>query len=168
MTTDPTPEQLDGWAHDIMAMVAEDIAAHRIPLGIRTFSDLHSYVDANEYLLATPCPWGSDASNQDDECGVRFHNDLSDRVQVLLVATADMLAYNLELACSNPQHGHTDERDPRDRKLDYQIPMTCYHCSLPAHWDETIGWYQHDQLGASCWRMEDDPKASPCKPRTAP
>lgn len=157
-------EQLDRWAADIMVMVQEDVDSHRIPRGIRTFSDLHNYVDANEYLLATPCPWGSDAANQDDDCGVRFHNDLSDRVTALLITQADKLMEALKAACVNPKHQHTDERDAQDRRLDYQVPMECHHCGLQAHWDETIGWYQHDELGKPCWRMDDDPNASPCKP----
>ena len=109
-----------------MAMIVDDIAEHRIPLGIRTFSDLHSYVDANEYLLATACPWGSDVATQADDCGVRHHNAVTDRVQALLVATADMLAYDLELACTNDKHTHTEREDPRERALDYEIPMTCH------------------------------------------
>lgn len=161
---EPASEQLDKWAHEIMAMIVDDIAEHRIPLGIRTFSDLHSYVDANEYLLATACPWGSDVATQADDCGVRHHNAVTDRVQALLVATADMLAYDLELACTNDKHTHTEREDPRERALDYEIPMTCHHCYLPAHYDESIGWYQHDETGHPCWRLDDDDQRTACSP----
>lgn len=163
---EPTAEQLDGWAHRILGEVVQDIADHRIPMGVRTFADLHNYVDANEYLLGiADCPWGKDAATQDDEYGVRHHNALADRVSGLLAATADMLTYDLQLKCGNDKHEHTDGDDPNGVPMGYQIPMVCVHCYEPTHYDRTIESYQHDSLEApDCWRITRDPQASPCRP----
>lgn len=162
---EPTAQQLDTWAHDIMRAVVDDIAEHRIPLGVRTFSELHNYVDANEYLLATSCPWGRDVATQADDCGVRYHNDLTERVEGLLVATADALAIDLKGKCTNAKHEHTDDCDPQGLPFNgYRVPMVCYHCQLPAHWDEQLGWYQHDEIGKPCWRLDDDDNRTPCEP----
>lgn len=162
---EPTAEQLDRWAQDIMVGVLDDTADHRIPLGIRTFADLHSYVDANEYLLGTPCPWGSDAATPDDEYGVRHHNALSDRVTVLLEATADALKADLRSKCTNTDHDHTASTDERGRDLDYTVPMICHHCYLPTHYTISTSTYQHDEAGKPCWLNGDrDESDTPCTP----
>ena len=48
------------YAQAIMALVREDIRDGRIPPDVRSFSDLHAYVDANEYAddVGVPQPAG--------------------------------------------------------------------------------------------------------------
>jgi len=163
---EPTTEQLGKWAHEIMGAIVEDIAEHRVPLGLRTFGDLHSYVDANDYLLQTTpaIPWGNDAATQDDPDGNRWINAVTDRVQVLLIATADMLAYELTLACTVESHEHTDHCDISGVELDYLVPMVCSHCYAPTHYDRALETYQHDEPGKPCWLHGDDEQASRCQP----
>jgi hypothetical protein len=50
------------YADRIMAMVHEDMASGTVPRTVRLFTDLHSYVDANDYLTQA----GMDAAADDE------------------------------------------------------------------------------------------------------
>lgn len=172
LTAAPDPAQVIKWARAVMAEITEGIAAHWIPLGLRTFADLHSYQDANMYLIDAAIPWGRDCATESDPDGVRFCNAVEARVTQYLGAVADMLAYDLALKCSNPQHAHMGEDDGMGGRcsLGYELPMTCNHCRVPLHFDDADGSYVHDELGHGCWLAPDpdpsDPnnKATPCTP----
>ncbi len=54
----PTPdrEYVAGFADAIMTMVDEAIAEGAVPANVRGFTDLHSYLDANDFLNDARCP----------------------------------------------------------------------------------------------------------------
>lgn len=45
------------YADRVMVLVDEDIESGQVPADVATFSDLHSHVDANEYLIQTDVPY---------------------------------------------------------------------------------------------------------------
>lgn len=47
----PDAQRVQSYADKIMAMVGSDIAAGIVPAAVASFSALHDYVDANEYVL---------------------------------------------------------------------------------------------------------------------
>lgn len=58
---------VEAWADEIMEDIRNDIASDHFP-GLedaRSFSDLHDYVDANEYLQGANVPWVSNAVGMD-------------------------------------------------------------------------------------------------------
>ena len=49
------------YADRIIIMIAEDITSGAVPLGVRSFTELHDHVDANDYLSQAGVPFGTDA-----------------------------------------------------------------------------------------------------------
>lgn len=64
---------LDELAGEVLRLIAEDVASGVMPWDIYDFSELHNFVDANEYLLATV---GLDMT----EAGNALANAIADRV----------------------------------------------------------------------------------------
>lgn len=52
--------EVSRWADAIIEMIEEDIRTGRVPASVATFSELHDWVDANDYLTQAEIPWGSD------------------------------------------------------------------------------------------------------------
>jgi hypothetical protein len=53
----PTDSKVAAYADQIMREVEDDIAEGTVPVGVGTFTDLHSYLDANDYLEAAGMPY---------------------------------------------------------------------------------------------------------------
>jgi hypothetical protein len=68
------------------------------------------------------------------------------------------------VACRNTQHVHTSNEDAETgAELLFPVPLTCVDCDLAAHWDEAIGWYQHDNPDAAdCFSIARDDRATSC------
>jgi hypothetical protein len=41
----------DAYAAELLNMIREDIASGQVPATVSTFSELHDYVDANDYII---------------------------------------------------------------------------------------------------------------------
>jgi hypothetical protein len=59
------------YADRIMAMIAEDMKqpfpwGKRFPPEVTSFSELHDYCDANDYLAQAGVPWGTDPGAGED------------------------------------------------------------------------------------------------------
>lgn len=74
-TTSPVIKR---WADEVMGHVDDLISEGVAPATLRGWSELHSYVDANDYLMMIP--WGSDIATEDDDLGLRLHNAVADEV----------------------------------------------------------------------------------------
>jgi hypothetical protein len=57
---------VDRWADEIMSMIDDDIdmavssRGDVMPATVASFSELHEYVDANDYLISAEVPWSAD------------------------------------------------------------------------------------------------------------
>lgn len=65
------------YADRILAMVREDmerpsLSIHHIPRDVTSFTELHEYCDANDYLTQAGVPWGTDLGAGED--GVELLN----------------------------------------------------------------------------------------------
>jgi hypothetical protein len=65
------------YADRIMAMIREDMErpfpwGRQIPRDVASFSELHEYCDANDYLTQAKVPWGADPGAGED--GVEMVN----------------------------------------------------------------------------------------------
>jgi hypothetical protein len=79
-------EQIAQYAAEIIDMVDDDIHGGAIPADVTSFVDLHSYVDANCYLIDAEIPWGADIADESDPDGCMPCNQVSDEVSRLLTA----------------------------------------------------------------------------------
>lgn len=48
------------YADRIMAMIREDAERSQVPWDVASFTALHDYLDANDYLTQAGVPWGTD------------------------------------------------------------------------------------------------------------
>ena len=128
----------------------DGIAEGAFPKTVRSFSDLHEHVDANDYLEDHNVPWGTDLSPQsDDPAGVRVVNAVTDRVSELLDAR-----YRAHEMC--PAEAHDRSVDPHtvetgEQNVDADGLLACNDCGVPTFYCDTTGWYHHL-----------DPNAEPC------
>ncbi len=68
-------ETIDHYATQIMVMIGEDIYEGVVPETAISFSELHEYVDANEYMIQADVPW-----DPDDEPTQAFYVAVQDEV----------------------------------------------------------------------------------------
>lgn len=68
------------------------------------------------------------------------------------------------VACRNTQHVHVAHEDPATGlELPFAVPLICIDCGLAAHWDDALGWYQHDNPEASdCFSIHREKGATHC------
>jgi hypothetical protein len=67
--------------------------------------------------------------------------------------------------CGNPLHDHTTDVDDGGVIVEARVAMLCNGCRLPAHWDEGVGDYRHDDPDpdAVCFLIQDNTGGSPCQ-----
>lgn len=70
------------YADKAMTMIDADIASGQVPATVRSFSELHDYVDANEYL--EDVPWGTDLPGGNDPMYLVI--EVSDEISARLAA----------------------------------------------------------------------------------
>ncbi len=68
--------------------------------------------------------------------------------------------------CGNPLHDHTTDVDANGLTVQTLVAMRCNDCGLPAHWDEGIRDYRHDDPDPDtvCFLIQDNTGGSACVP----
>ena len=79
------PELVRRYADAIMIAIKADMDAGIVPRSVSTFTELHDYVDANEYAVQAGVPWGSDPE------ALRYGNDGYALVNAVESAVSAML-----------------------------------------------------------------------------
>lgn len=81
MTTNGTmtPEIRDRYADEIWVSINEDMLEGRVNKRAASFSELHEYVDANEYMIQADVPWNPD-SEQTQDAYVAVQDEITDRL----------------------------------------------------------------------------------------
>lgn len=128
------------YADQIMTAIDEDIAEGVVPGSVASFTDLHDYVDANEYLLNIEVPWGADDPSGTDEVWNAVTAEVNRRL-----SASDRKRCTLG-ACNYPQHDHEEVDESGEPQ-----PMLCHDCHQPTHYDSKVEQYRHD-----------DPQAAAC------
>jgi hypothetical protein len=88
-------EAVNRWADEIMVMIDEDIdfaVSHRgdvMPHTVSSFSELHEYVDANDYFIQAEVPWSIDDQDVTNAVGDEVTRRLAARTAVKY--TADLV-----------------------------------------------------------------------------
>lgn len=80
MTINPNTYDVEGAAQAVFADILASIRNGEVPANVRTFTDLHDHVDANEYVQEVP--WGTDLPAGSDPYALV--NAVTDRVNALL------------------------------------------------------------------------------------
>ncbi|MCL7456403.1 hypothetical protein M8I35_04325 [Micromonospora sp. MSM11] len=129
-------EQMRRYAATILAAIDNDIREGTVPTGIGSYVDLHRYLDANDYLIATGVPYDVTQASI----------DLIAALQGLVVARLRQgdRPYCTHDTCAFPTHDHTTAYDPDGHDLSKAQPMRCRHCGQPAHYDARLDDYRHD------------------------
>jgi len=147
----PEPDvHIAGYVAAIMAAIDDDIAEGALPGSVACFADLHDYLDANDYLQAAGVPMPTAAGGLDTVIDVE--EEVSRRL------SAPGRAHCTYGACAYPRHDHTTTQGPDGGDLDEPVAMFCEHCGQPAHYDEKLGRYRHDDPAApDCFLISRDP-----------
>ncbi len=143
--------QVDRYVADIIAAIDGDIAEGALPGSVACFGDLHTYLDANAYLDEAGVPMPTAAGGLD-----------------IIVAVQDEVSRRLSApgrvhctygACAYPRHDHTTTQGPDGGDLDEPVAMFCEHCGQPAHYDEKLRRYRHDDPATpDCFLISRDPR----------
>jgi hypothetical protein len=130
------PQQVDRFADTITALVDDAIAEGAVPANVRSFADLHSYLDANDFL---------------QDAQVRY--DGSDTAVALMAAVEAEVTRRLSAPtrpyctfgrCTYPGHDHTTHEDADGELLAVPGPLRCLDCGYPAHNDAKLQRLRHD------------------------
>ncbi|MDZ5447254.1 hypothetical protein U2F26_31870 [Micromonospora sp. 4G57] len=120
-----------------------------MPSGIGSFTDLHRYLDANDYLIRADVP------HNDSQTSI----DLTTTVRALVIARLRTpgRAVCTHGACRFAAHEHTSTQGPDGSDLEAAVPMRCRHCGQPAHHDRCLDDYRHDNpAAADCFLIHRD------------
>src|SRR5262245_35948848 len=134
----PTPEhqQVACFADAIMTMVDEAIADGAVPANVRSFADLHAYLDANDFLEDAAVPYdGSDAS---------LALTAAVEAEVTRRLAAPTRPYCTFGRCTYPGHDHTTDEGPGGELLAQPGPLRCLDCGHAAHYDAKLRRLRHD------------------------
>jgi hypothetical protein len=83
------PELVRRYADAIMVAIQADMDAGIVPRSVSTFTELHDYVDANEYAVLADVPWGSDPEAlKYDNSGYALVNAVEGAVSAMLAVSA--------------------------------------------------------------------------------
>jgi hypothetical protein len=134
------------YADEILTMVNDDIAVGQVPANVRTFDQLHRYVDANDYLEAAGVPWSSDLASDSDPAGVALTIQVQNEVTRRLNTPGRRFCTYGD--CNFAGHDHTTTQGPDGGELDAPVAMFCRDCGQPTHYDEKAQDYQHDDPAA--------------------
>ena len=135
--TDP---RIAGWAAQILTAIDDSIAEGALPTTVRSFTELHDYCDANDFLIEAEVPY-----------------DATDATIALIVAVQDAATAALRApgrawctygTCRYPGHDHTTTQDHDGNDLHAPAPMHCPDCGQPTHYDTRLGDHRHDHPDA--------------------
>lgn len=80
---------VEGVARQVYSEILSDMQSGQVSPSVRTFTELHDHVDANDYI--SEVPWGTDLPHQkDDPAGVRLVVAIQNRVNELLERRAKL------------------------------------------------------------------------------
>ncbi|MCW6004320.1 hypothetical protein K1W54_06955 [Micromonospora sp. CPCC 205371] len=108
---------------------------------MRTFGDLHDYVDANDYLIEARVPYDGTPATVDIIVAVQ--DEVTRRL------SAPGRPYCTHGTCTYPRHDHTTTVGADGEDLAPPAPMGCQHCHQPALYDEKLHRYRHDDPNAA-------------------
>ncbi|MCO1593773.1 hypothetical protein M8C17_01175 [Micromonospora sp. RHAY321] len=134
--TGDSADQVRRFAERIVAEIDDDISEGIVPAGVGSFTDLHRYLDANDYLICAGVPYD----------GTPASIDLTRSVQDLVVARLRTPGrrFCTHGTCTFAAHDHTNAHGPDGTDLDAAVPLRCRHCGQPAHYDARLEDYRHD------------------------
>jgi len=150
----PTEPDIAGYAERIMTDIDDDIAGGALPASVRSFTDLHDYLDANDYLQAAGVPYDATPATIDVVVAVpeEVNRGLADPGR----------PYCTYGTCHYAKHDHTTTQGPDGQELDPPVPMRCNDCGQPAHYDEKLEDYRHDDPAApDCFLIHRIHRAQP-------
>lgn len=78
----PLDQQVRIYAGRVLGLIRNDQHAGAVPASVRSFAELHDYVDANDYLTDANVPWGA------GEHGLDMTNAVTDEVNRRLAQNA--------------------------------------------------------------------------------
>lgn len=142
-------EQVRHVAERILAAIDDDISEGTVPAGIGSFTDLHRYLDAGDYLIAAGVPYD----------GTKDSIDLAVAAQGLVVASLRTPGrpFCTHGTCRFAAHDHTTSQGPDGADLNAAVPLRCRHCDQPAHYDQRLDDYRHDDPAApDCFLIHRD------------
>ncbi|MEV6932095.1 hypothetical protein AB0M46_47460 [Dactylosporangium sp. NPDC051485] len=135
--TDP---RVAAYAAQILTDIDDSIAEGALPASVRTFTDLHTYCDANDFLTDAGVPFDGTPT------GLDLTVTVQDEVTRLLQAAGrPWCSYG---TCRYPGHDHTTTQAHDGSELPEPAPMHCTDCGRPAHYDTKLGDYRHDDPAA--------------------
>ena len=137
----PAPDpRIAGWATQILTAIDDSIAEGVLPATVRSITALHDYCDANDFLTDVGVPY--DATNATIELIVAVQEAVN-----ALLRTPDR-PWCTYATCRYPGHDHTTTVAGDGSDLDTAVAMRCPHCGQPAHYDDKLGDYRHDNPDA--------------------
>jgi len=147
---------IEEYADEVMTAIDDCIAEGRIPADVATYSDLHSYVDANDFLLDAGVPWGTDIPEGQDPNGVwvDVENEVQRRLRVRTWAAIHARWSGLE-QCHPDAHDRSVPTGPgAEHTADDEGLLTCNACGAAMYYCHNTGWYHHVDPGTACpqWR----------------
>lgn len=147
-----TPAEIQQYADKVWDMVGEDMYEGVLPGNVRTFTELHDHVDANEYTIQADVPF--DPMTDDGMIAVaaveaEINRRLAERFESLPV-------------CTNPTHDHTTTINRNGHEVNPPIAMACSDCNKSAHYDAATGAHHHDDPAAPACFLAGPNTANPC------
>lgn len=107
---------------------------------------------------------GGESENLEESflTALKFGNEqASDDLVIAHVLSEKMQSSTI--VCTNPEHDHITPVGPEGATLTAPIPMLCNDCNLPSHYDQRIGWYQHDDGETpDCSLIKRNDDRTPC------
>lgn len=135
--TDP---RIADWAKQILTAVDDSIAEGVMPATVRSFTDLHDFCDANDFLIDAGVPYDG------TEATIGLIVDVQNAVTAAL--RAPDRPWCTHGTCRYPGHDHTTTQADDSSDPDAPLPMRCSDCGQPAHYDTRLGNYRHDNPAA--------------------
>ena len=131
-----TMPDVAGYARRILAAIDADVLEGILPAGVRTFTDLHDHVDANDYLDEAGVPYEATVASNEVTAAVQ------DAVTALLsTAGRPFCTFG---TCSYPRHDHTTLSGSDGEELPTPAGLRCPDCGHPAHIDRRDRQMHHD------------------------
>lgn len=148
----PAPDpRITGWAAQILTAIDDSIAEGVLPATVRSFTDLHDHCDANDFLTEADVPHDTTRAAIERTVAVQ------EAVNVLL--RAPDRPWCTHGTCRYPGHDHTTTVAGDGSDLDTAVAMRCSHCGEPAHYDDKLRDYRHDNPDApDCLLIRSTPR----------
>jgi hypothetical protein len=129
-------DEVARYAATIMGFIDEAISEGAVPATVRSFTELHSYLDANGFLEHAGVPYdGGDTT-------VALTVDVEEEVTRRLAAPTR--PYCTFGRCVYPRHDHTAVEGPDGVLATQSGPLRCLDCGQPAHDDGKLRRLRHD------------------------